>query len=349
MKALLALLLLVGVAFCQAARIHGEQREPEEHEFLREEKKEHESLRDEKKEERKVEEKIIGKLEQKIVEKLEEKKKVLGVGDSFIEEVIDYFMKDPVTKMDKQCFDKLKPGQSIDFIIDLAPSPSKDPVDKFMSEQSPFSKLLYKGLRSPSRSYFDAVQTFIDGVTIGMSSERTHSLIVDHNRKYFLKGRNVDDVEMLSKLKSTGEFTDVHRNLKTLWPVPTKEGTSYLGSLSENSLGYMTKLTLWNRNNGLPVVLSGIRHSKPIYSIIITDGSSTSKISDLVDDFSRTSLIDIGNRRFVKDIPKDIYSRLLGVYTLTAPQRLPMLIDSIRYIACRQVELASESPLASVF
>lgn len=261
-------------------------------------------------------------------------------GHVFFEKEIEYFLNNPVTKMDRECFAKLKPGQSIDFIIDISPSPINDKVDKKLAE-SPIALFLERTYRTASRAYFGAIQFFIDAVTLDMKPEVTHSCIYESGRKFYLRGRRVDDVEMLEKLKNGGEFTDERRNLKTMWPEPTKEVVSNLYPIVKNNLGRMTKLALWNRDNGVPTVLSSSRRSKPVYTVVITDGSSETKINDLIDDvedWRSVTVIDIGNRRFASKLSWDDMKKFAGVYTLTAPQQLPLMLDTIRNMACKCVE-----------
>jgi len=217
----------------------------------------------------------------------------------------EYLAKNPLTKRDRECFaGNFKPGQSIDFVIDVAASPSQDKLDKLCAD-SPIGLFLEPFYREPSRAYFNAIQFFIDVVTLDMKPEWTHSVIYDAktHQKVFIRGRGVEDVELA-------------------WIV-------------KNNLGRMTKLALWNRDNGLPTVLSSSRRSKPVYSIVLTDGSSGAKLSELVDDLSRTTVIDIGNHRFTDRLSWDEVRRIAGTYALTAPQQLPFMFDSIRMMACR--------------
>jgi len=249
----------------------------------------------------------------------------------------EYLAKNPLTKRDRECFaGNFKPGQSIDFVIDVAASPSQDKLDKLCAD-SPIGLFLEPFYREPSRAYFNAIQFFIDVVTLDMKPEWTHSVIYDAktHQKVFIRGRGVEDVETCDKLRSSGEFIDAARNLKTLWPVCTKESVSNLAWIVKNNLGRMTKLALWNRDNGLPTVLSSTRRSKPVYSIVLTDGSSGAKLSELVDDLSRTTVIDIGNHRFTDRLSWDEVRRIAGTYALVAPQQLPFMFDSIRMMACR--------------
>jgi hypothetical protein len=254
--------------------------------------------------------------------------------DVFFAKQLEYFTKNPSTKMDRECFARnLKSGYSIDFVIDIAPSPAMDDIDKVVGE-SPIALYLQSTFRSASRMYFDSVRFFIEAVTIDMKPEVTHSVLFEHGRKFFIRGRDFEDVEWIEKLKSKGEFTDETRNLKTLWPVGTKEVLTRLRPVVKNNLGHLTELCLWNRDNGLPLVLASSRHSKPVYTIVITDGSSDSTLDQLTDDVSRTTVIDIGLRRFANKLKWEDMRRLGGIYTLNSPQQLPLMADSIRNMAC---------------
>jgi hypothetical protein len=256
----------------------------------------------------------------------------------FFEKAVEYFKKSPRTERERQCFEKnLKPGFSVDFVIDVAPSPSSDEIDKLCAE-SPIGLFLERSYRSPSKAYFSAIQMFIDTVTLDMKPEFTHSIIYENGRKFYLRGRGVDQCEAIEKLTSKGDFMDVSRNLKTLWPVCTKEVVSKLESIIKNNLGRMTKLALWNRDNGLATVLSSSRRSKPGLVFVITDGSSGAKITDLTDDLSRTIVFDIGNHRFIDRLSWDEVKLIVGTYTLTAPQQLSLMMDTARNMACRVLE-----------
>lgn len=262
---------------------------------------------------------------------------LMTIDDSYLRKVLEYERKSPSYKADLECFKKvLSKDAAVDFVIDLAPSPSKDELDKY-SASAPMPFRFDDFSRSPSRTYFSVIQMFIDTVTLGMNPDVTHSVIYSDKNKYHICGRSFDDVDSVKKLSSGGDFEDRQRNLLTLFPVGTKEQFSRLPEI-KNSLGRSTKLALWARDNGLPIVLNSDRRSKPIYSVVITDGWSGAKIHDLVDDLSRTTVIDIGSRRFAKNIEWDEMKQLMGVYTLPAPQETLALADTIR----RKICLASE-------
>jgi len=256
--------------------------------------------------------------------------------------MIDYFVKNPVTKRERQCFEsKLSRGDSVDFIIDLAPSPSMDKVDR-ISANSPIGVFLEKNKWSGSTkgtgsTYFDAIQVFIDLVTYGMKPELTHSIILgeDKRTKFYLRGRFINDT--LDIVKLGGELGDPVRNLKTMWPASTQSRPdNKMSRILSNNLGHMTKLALKNRDNGLPTVLSTISLSKSTYSIVLTDGSSGASLRDLVGhDISRTTVIDLANHRFVDRLKWEEIERIRGgVFTLPAPQTLPSLANSVRTMAC---------------
>jgi hypothetical protein len=247
------------------------------------------------------------------------------------QEVIDYFLKNPVTKSERECFqNKFHPGDSIDFIIDLAPCPSLDKVDKMVAE-SPIGRYLdHERQRTPTRAYFDYLAIFIDLVTYDMKPELTHTVLYENGRKFFIRGRYINQT-----IPYEGDFADAMRNLKTLWPVSTKSAPeTHMAKILVNNLGRMTKLALWNRDNGLPTVLNASRRSKPVYTIVITDGSSGARINDLSDDLSRTSVIDVGNHRFAERLNWDQVRVMPSVFTLSAPQTLLAFANSVRNMAC---------------
>lgn len=271
-----------------------------------------------------------------------------NVKSSYGDRMLDYFSKNPVTLREGECFDRAFPtGQSsIDFVIDIAPSPSNDEED-VMAANSPIGQYLelFRRDRSPTKSYFDYITRFIDIVSYGLKPEVCHSVIVEKSssedgkaQKFYIRGRYVNETFDLKMLG--GDFSDAVRNLKTLWPVSTRsKPETHMAKILVSNLGRMTKLALWNRDNGLPTVLNAARNSTPVYTIVISDGSSGLPISDLIDvdagaDMSRTSLIDIGNHRCVDRLSWDEVSRLRGVYTLTSPQTLPAMANSIRTMAC---------------
>jgi hypothetical protein len=279
----------------------------------------------------------------KLSEKTKEKLVFGKEANVFYEKQMDYFLKSPITLYERECYAKnLKPGLSIDFVIDIAPSPSNDKVDKMVAE-SPFGLFAERLPISGTRAYLNAIELFIDAVTIDMKPETTHSIIYEKGRKFYIRGRDIEDVDSEERLKSRGEFVDESRNLKTLWPVCTKEGFSVIKPIVKNNLGRMTKLALLNRDNGLPIVLAQSRKSKPVYTIVITDGSSGAKIEDLVSDLSTTAIIDVGNRRFVRNMSWDEMRRTVGVFTLMAPQHLPLVRETVRFNACLLSEHASKS------
>lgn len=264
--------------------------------------------------------------------------------------MLDFFLNNPVTKRERQCYESsFKPGDSVDFIIDIAASPSLDKVD-VLSAKSPIGVFMdaHKSYatgqslfsQTPTRSYFDAIGFFVDIVSFDMRPDCTHTVIYDEKRKFYLRGRSINETFDLNSFG--GEFSDVERNLKTMWPIATKslpEGVNVkMAKVLTNNLGRMTRLALWNRDNGLPTVLRSTRRSKPVYSIVITDGSSGAKLSDLVDssDLSRVTIIDIGNHRFVDrlDWQSEISRIRGGIYTLTAPQGLISFANSVRNMAC---------------
>jgi hypothetical protein len=258
----------------------------------------------------------------------------------YVNAMLDYLLSNENRDLERQCFDKFQSGESVDFVIDIAPSPTQDKWDS-MGAESPLAYYLALRRESPSQAYFSAIQTFIDAVTYSMKPEFTHSIIVDHGRKFFIRGRPIKEEESVGK--TAGDFSDKARNLKTMWPVPTKEVVSALGSAQtpkiekviKNNLGRMTKLALWNRDNGLPTVLEASRRSKPVYTFVITDGSSGTRLNDLTEDLSRTTVIDIGNRRFVKTLGWDEMRRLVNVISLNAPQELSVMVDSCLFLICK--------------
>jgi hypothetical protein len=269
--------------------------------------------------------------------------------DLFKSQTAEFYMNNPITEKEEQCFSKLKLGQSIDFVIDLAPCPSCDEIDKRLSD-SPLGLFMdYTGnYRGPSQAYFDYVRLFIEAITFGLPKpECSHSIIYDKGlmKKFFIRGRSMDSVAMseVSKTRHSGyEFNDVERNLKTMWPVPTGSKPHIVGATTpkrlskvlDNNLGRLTYMALWNRDNGLPTVLAGSERSNAIYTVIITDGSSGAKINELTKDFGRTSVIDIGERRFVDRLSWDEMKSLVSVVTLPAPQALPAIIGTIRNSLC---------------
>lgn len=249
----------------------------------------------------------------------------------FLDKAREFFLENPNRQFERQCFGNFKAGESIDFVIDIAASPELDKVDKLIAD-SPIAYYLSLWHTTPSRAYFEAIRAFIDAVTYDMKPEFTHSIIYDQGKKYFIRGESIE-----LGAQSKGEFIDARRNLKTMWPVPTKSTPSetFLRSVLKNNLGRMTKLALWNRDNGLATVLNDHRRSKPVYTIVITDGASGAKINYLCDELSRTSVIDLGNRRFANAIDWQDMRRLVSVVTLNAPQQLVGMVDTCRLMACK--------------
>jgi len=262
------------------------------------------------------------------------------------DKVIDYFVKCPVTKFERQCFEeKLRPGDSIDIVIDLAPSPSHDKVDK-MCANSPIGLYLEqpKLYHSPTRSYFDMVALFIDIVTFGMKPESTHVVIYENGSKFYIRGRAINETVDVQRWFG-GDFSDAQRNLKTMWPSSTKSGPeTHMAKILVNNLGRMTKLALWNRDNGLPTVLASSRRSKPVFTIVLTDGASGASINDLTDDLSRTTVLDLGNNRFVDRLQWEQVRLMPNVFTVAAPQSLLAFTNSVRNMACL---LASHHSISS--
>jgi len=252
------------------------------------------------------------------------------------DKIAEFFLKNPNRQFERQCFAKFNPGESVDIVIDLAPSPSEDRTDK-LSAQSPIAYYLDLKHQSPSRAYFNSIQMFIDAVTFDMKPEATHSIIYENKRKFFIRGKLIEQpVTHALGTEEVAEFADSKRNLKTMWPVSTKSiPDTFLHSVIKNNLGRMTKLALWNRDNGLPTVLAATRRSKSIYTIVISDGASGAKLNELTDDVSRTTVIDLGNRRFVKNIAWEDMRQLLGVVTLNAPQQLSTMVETCRLMSCR--------------
>lgn len=248
----------------------------------------------------------------------------------FADKMVDYHLKDPNTKWERECFEKFKKGESVDIVIDIAASPELDNVDKMCAESPAGLFLSHWRHRSATYSYFKSIRIFIDGLTLDMKPENTHTVIYDNGRKFYIRGKHYEE-----EFKDHGEFADVSRNLKTLWPVDTKScPAEHFKKILFNNLGRMTKLALWNRDNGLPTVLHGSRRSKAFYTIVISDGASGAKIEDLTDDLSRTTVIDIGNHRFIKNLNWEQIRNIVSVVPLTAPQALPTMIDTSRYMAC---------------
>jgi hypothetical protein len=254
------------------------------------------------------------------------------------DKVIDYFLKNEVTKKERECFESnLKLGDSIDFVIDLAPSPSLDQVDKKLAKH-PVGLYLeqFRPFHSPSRTYFDFITKFIDIVSYDMKPELTHSVIFENGRKFYLRGRAINEtIDVQKAFGGESEFEDAMRNLKTMWPASTKSfPETLMAKILVNNLGRMTKLALWNRDNGLPTVLNGSKKSKSVYTIVLTDGSSGATIDQLSDDLSRTTVIDLGNHRFVENLKWEQVRLMPSVFTLTAPQILLAFADSVRNMAC---------------
>jgi hypothetical protein len=244
--------------------------------------------------------------------------------------MVDFFLNNPNTKHERECFAKFKAGESVDFVIDLAASPSSDKLDKMLAEDSPVALYLQRHLRSASSAYRSAVEYFIEKVTYDIKPELTHSVIVDNRKKFFLRGQAIDEEK-----SDKEEFKDEKRNLNTLWPVRTKSvPETFLSKIIKNNLGRLTRLALANRDNGVPTVLRDSRRSKPVYTVVITDGASGAKIHDLTDDLSKTTLIDIGNHRFIKNLSWNELQELASFYTVTAPQQLILMADTIRMTAC---------------
>lgn len=254
-----------------------------------------------------------------------------------VEKTIEFFLQNPNRVFERECFEKFKKGESVDFVIDLAPSPTQDKADR-LSAQSPIAYFLDLKHQTPSRAYFNTIEMFIDAVTFQMKPEMTHSIILNNRKKFYIRGKSIEEPVTHALNTESGEFVDSSRNLKTMWPVPLEKPipeTSVFHSFLKNSLGRMTKLALWNRNNGLPTVLAASCRSKPVYTIVITDGASGVKLDELTDDLTRTTVIDIGNRRFVKNIEWDDMRKLVSVVSLDAPQQLPTLVDTCRLMICR--------------
>lgn len=258
---------------------------------------------------------------------------------AFVDALVDFVLNDENREFERQCFEKIKPSESVDFVIDIAPSPDQDKLDK-LSAESPLAYYLDFRRQSPSQAYFTSIQMFIDAITYQMKPESTHSIIVDHGRKYYIRGKPVKE-EPAGEV--AGDFSDKARNLYTMWPVNTKEvisgygaaQTKKLESIITNNLGRMTKLALWNRDNGLPTVLGASRHSKPVYTFVITDGASGTPLERLSGDWSRTTVIDIGNRRFAKTLRWEDMRRLVNVVTLSAPQELSTMTDTCLFLVCK--------------
>lgn len=251
--------------------------------------------------------------------------------------MIDYFLNNPITKFERKCYsDNIRPGDSIDFVIDLAASPSLDQIDT-MCANSPIGLFLeqMKPNHNPTRSYFDMIAVFIDVVTYDMKPERTHTVIYENGNKYYLRGRAINETIDLHKMYGGSDFSDSVRNLKTMFPVSTKSlPDTHIAQILVNDLGRMTKLVLRNRDNGVPTVMHAHRRSKPVYTIVLTDGASGASIEDLTDDLSRTTVIDFGNHRFVERLNWDQVRLMPSVLTLTAPQTLMAVSDSVRNMAC---------------
>jgi len=267
------------------------------------------------------------------------KDKTASKAHVFVDSMVDYVLSNENRQFERECFDKFKPEDSIDFVIDIAPSPDQDKLDK-LSAESPVAFYLDLRRQSPSQAYFTSIQMFIDAITYQMKPELTHSIIYDHGRKYYIRGKPIKE-ESVGEV--AGEFSDKARNLYTMWPVATEEVISGFGfaqtkkleKIITNNLGRMTKLALWNRDNGLPTVLRASRTSKPVYTFVITDGASGTNLKDLSEDWSRTTVIDIGNRRFAKTLGWEDMRRLVNVVTLTAPQQLPTMIDTCLFLVCK--------------
>jgi hypothetical protein len=253
----------------------------------------------------------------------------------FAKRMIDFYEANPETKFQRQCFEEnLHVGdESLDFVIDLDVSPSNDRVDKLLAK-SPLASFVQQVDRTPSRAYFGAVEVFIESVTLELKPHLTHTVLLDKEtkQKYFIRGRSADE-----NLSRQSEFKDDKRRLTTLWPRPTKiVSESCIRHIVKNNLGHTTKMTLWNRNNGVPTVLAATRHTKPFYTIVVTDGSSGAKIKDLTDDLSRTTVIDIGNQRFLKSLSVDELRELGGSYfAFFSPHELIAASDFCRMMACR--------------
>jgi hypothetical protein len=309
-----------------------------EHERRKPEHVEREKERDESvKEKPKISESDVGKGKFKLDERSKDVllKEKVEAPHVVIQKTLEYFLQNPNRIFERECFSKIDSGESIDFVIDLAPSPALDKADR-LSAQNPIAYFLDLKHQTPSPAYFNSIEMFINAVTFQMKPETTHSIIYDNRKKYFIRGKLIDAPVTHALNTESGEFVDSKRNLKTMWPVPTKSvPETFLHAVLKNNLGRMTKLALWNRDNGLPTVLAASRRSKPIYTIVISDGASGAKLDDLTDDISRTTVIDIGNRRFVKNIDWEDMRQLVSVVTLSAPQQLPTMVDTCRLIACR--------------
>jgi hypothetical protein len=267
--------------------------------------------------------------------------------DVFLHKDIEFYMKNPYAAKQRQCFAKLDVSRSINFVLDLASSPSLDEVDKRCANSPTglFLQYLYSYSPrhfSPSKAYFDAIQDFIDAVTFDVKPQCSHVILYnkEDGRSFYLRGRDLETVDLKSEAGYSGDFNDLERNLKTMWPVATKSkpDDANLRRILKNNLGRMTKLALWNRDNGLPTVLFGSELSKPVYTIVITDGSSGAKITDLTSDLGATTVIDIGENRFADRLTWDEMKQLVSLVSLPAPQSLPMMINSVRTMLCWLIE-----------
>lgn len=331
----------------ESMRRHGGERHAGERKDRVEHHREDELQKKESSSDRPKEEISVGvkdfKLEKDVKEKLVNKEQPEPEKHKlFINTMLDYVLNDESRKFERECFDNIKSGESIDFVIDIAPSPSQDKLDKMCAE-SPIAFFMDIRRQTPSQAYFNMIQAFIDAVTWQVKPEVTHSVIWHEGKKFFIRGKEIEASTTKSLSTESGDFSDSSRNLKTLWPVANKEVVSAFGEKQTkkvegvimNNLGRMTKLALWNRDNGLPTVLGATRHSKPIFTFVISDGASGAKLSDLTDDLSHTTVIDIGNRRFVKNIDWEDMSRLVNVVTLNAPQQIVKLIDTCRLLVAK--------------
>ena len=250
------------------------------------------------------------------------------------------FANDQNLALEKFVFANMRPGTTVDFVVDLnfCPNSDKNDVD---AANSPLNPLFLGALKNPidvSATYWQSVSIFIDLVTISLKPSQTYLILVDNGQKFYVRGRAINQT---TPLEDTVTLADPATGARALWP----HMTGYDGevwhqnkrNIFNNNLGRMARMALEARDNGLPLVLKDSRRETPTFTIIITDGSAKTPAYLLSNDPTRTMIIDIGGRRYAQKLPFEQTARYAAVLTLDSPQSLPLMANTARFLAASAV------------
>ena len=261
-------------------------------------------------------------------------------------ELLQFYTEEPYSEMDRQCFERLAEGVSIDVIIDIANSPELDEFDKMSAKMPPseaapgadddYLDFAYEDdAKTTADVFFDSINLFLDMLQVDIDPSRLFVVLIDKGQKYYLSGKKINRTRSSTPPPAMRDSDCIPRHTVAVRSRPD--------DIQMTSLGSLTRLALQARDSGLPIVLRNTKSSQTLYSVLITDGSSGLPAMFLSQDRSKTTIIDIGKRRFLSRVNYSSLMQYAGIITLQHPQQLSSTVGTVRFTACKVVEASTSA------